>query len=150
VSTRIAAFRWIRDHWLAVHITVVAAAVLQVALLIQALSRGLDYMNTPAPSVALLSVIERALPLPVSGWVFSVAAVAGMSGLMVRQFPLTAYAHAVIATFYTMFAAGAVIEVLQRDQISGWRTASAWAVAAIAHAVFARQSLTAWRVARVR
>lgn len=150
MSPRTAAFRWLYDHWLALHVTVVAAAILQVTLLLQALSRGLDYISLEQGSTAILSVIERALPLGVSGWVFTIAAAAGLAGLLVRQFPLTAYAHVVIATFYSMFATGAIIEVLQREPIEGWRTATAWLVGAVAHAVLARQSLAAWRVARVQ
>jgi hypothetical protein len=146
---RLSAVRWIRDHWLAVQVSTTAAAVLQVTLLVQALSRGLDYMTLPDDvSVATLSVIERAVPIWLSGWMFAGAALLGLAGLVLPRWPVTTSSHAVIATFYAMFAVGALVEVLQRDPVQGWRTPTAWVVGAIAHGVFCQLSATSWRVTR--
>lgn len=145
--------RWLSRHWLAVSITTTAAAVLQVLLLLQALSRGLDYLLSPVPpviSAPVLTVVERAIPLHLAGWGFVLAAVAALAGLVLRRLPLAALGHMMIAVLYAVFAAGAVIEVLGRDYPTGWRSATAWAAAAVIHLIFARVSESSWRSARAR
>ena len=142
---------WLSGHWTAVHVSAAAAAVLQATLLLQAVSRGLDYVGLPTDiAIPTLSVIERALPLTVSGWAFLLFGLAGLTGLLLPQWPVTAYSHVGIATMYSMFAAGAILDIAGREPTQGWRTATAWMVGAVGHAVFAHLSASAWRVARVQ
>lgn len=144
-------FRWVFSRRLVLQLTATAAAIVQVGILLQAVSRGLDYIGLPAyTSVPTLAIVERALPLDLSGWLFVGSATIAFVGLVLRQTPLAAVGHMMIAVLYGMFATGALVEVFDRDPVSGWRTATAWVIACLMHVVFARASETSWRVARAQ
>lgn len=138
--------RWVDRKWLALRVTAVSAAIIQAGLLFQAFSRGMDYITTSVHSGAIMSLVEQAIPIHLAGWFFVVASVVGVVGVFRRAAPLAAIAHMAIAVLYAIFATSALVEVMGADTTEGWRTGTAWAVAALLHTVLARVSEDAWRV----
>ena len=73
--------------------------LLQVGLALQAASRGMDYIlpRPPSPVPPVLTVVERALPLPVWGLGFLLAAGAVMVGLAGGWWVCMVAGHAAMA-----------------------------------------------------
>lgn len=145
--------RWVWAQRLVIQLTAAMVVLIQVAILFQALSRGLDYVGLPSdlPTVRSLLVVEQIIPLKLAGWVYFGAAVGGFLGMCTRQVPLAAMSHFVLMVAYWLFATGSYIEIFQREgELTGWRTASSWVVAGVLHGVFAVASEFSWRVARAK
>lgn len=143
--------RWAQSHRLVLQLTATAVVLIQVTILFQAASRGLDYLALPdtAPTVAALATVERIISLKASGWIFFVGALLGYVGMLTRRVPLAAMAHMVVSICYATFAIGALVEVYAKDgELFGWRTGTSWVTAAVLHAVFAVASEYSWRAER--
>lgn len=122
-----------------------ALQFVQLYLLAVAVVRGVDYLLTP-PGVDTISLIERAAPLPVWAAAFIVLGVAGMAGewwvnfgSSPHRWTVSFVAHAGLAAAYTAIGVGALIEILSRDSIHGFRAPVEWLLIAAMHAIFVRR-----------
>ncbi|MGB7234590.1 MAG: hypothetical protein WBD41_01285, partial [Rhodococcus sp. (in: high G+C Gram-positive bacteria)] len=120
-------------------------------VLLQAALRGLDYIllpAAPAPSASLF-VVERALPLWVWGCGFLGWAIVAYVGMWWKQTALAAIGHFSLGVIFGLFAVFALAEILGRDgELYGWRTGTAWVVAALINFVYAREAERTWRAQR--
>lgn len=137
---------------LRVELGTVAAALLQIGMLIVAVSRGADYISLPASlSPESLTLVEKALPFDVWGWLFLLGGVVGLVGLVAPRAPITALAHALLCGLYLAFGVGALAQVADRGFLYGWRTGVGFVLgAALVHLVLADASVDGWRRARAR
>lgn len=120
--------------------------VIQVAILLAAVSRGLDYLIPPDGPLNTLSVIERAMPVEWWGMVFITGGVIGLLGLCFDRWPIATIGHVILFATYSAFTVGAALDVLSRDSVEGWRTPLDWAlVFVIIHWGFADACIDAWR-----
>lgn len=152
-ETVVGHIRWAKSQRLILQLTATMVVLIQVVIVWQSLSRGLDYIFLPpgVPTAASLTYVEKIVSLQVSGWIFLGASVAAYAGMAIRQVPLAALGHFVLALTYAVFASGSLIEILGRDgEVFGWRTGTSWVTAAVLHAVFAVASEYSWRVARAQ
>ena len=142
----------LRLHRLRIELGTVSAALLQVGVLIVAVSRGLDYIKLPADlSPASLSTVEAALSFDVWGWIFLAAGGIGIVGIFAPKVPLSAIAHGVLFGLYLVFGIGAFADLTDREFLYGWRTAVGWVLGAAAvHLALADASMDGWRRARAR
>lgn len=118
----------------------------QLVLLCVAVTRGLDYLITPAGSSAALSYIEQSAPLPVWGALFIAFGMTGLAGEWWmsfgesdRRWIASWTAHAGLAALYFTFAIGALLELFSREPFYGFRTACDWAILGFLHVVFIRR-----------
>lgn len=119
---------------------------IQAAILLAAVSRGLDYLLPPRGPLNTLSVIEKAMPIELWGALFLVGGLFGLVGLYVNRWPIAAVGHVILLATYAAFAVGAFLDVLGRDSLEGWRTPLDWAlVFAVIHWGFADACVDAWR-----
>lgn len=123
-----------------------ALQFVQLYLLAVAVVRGVDYLITPPGSSAVLYFIERAAPLPVWALMFITLGIVGIAGEWWIGFGasphrwLASYvAHAALASVYTAVGVGALIEILSRQPIYGFRTPVEWLLIAAMHAIFVRR-----------
>lgn len=137
--------RWVR---LRVRLIWPEVVAVQVCLLVAAIARGVDYALPPAPSAAVLSVIEHLAPMQVWGAWFLVSGLLGMIGLVVDRWPLASIGHILCLALYGGFAAGSLLDVLGRTPIEGWRTPVEWALLAVVHWAFADAAIDVWREKR--
>lgn len=103
-----------------------ATAIIGGAAFLVAFLRGLDYVIPPDSAATGLSLVERALPLAAWGWVWLVCGLVGLLGMWFGRYGVVAAAHGGLVGLYLAFGVGNLIDVLQRDPIYGWRTASGW------------------------
>lgn len=124
-----------------------AIRLIEKLILLQAAFRGLDYiLLPPGTPIATLSVIERALPITLWGWLFLGSALVAYAGMWWKQSPSAAIGHMGLGIIYGIFAIGSITEVTLRDGgFYGWRTGTAWVVAGLAHVIFAREAERTWR-----
>ncbi|MFN3005159.1 hypothetical protein [Mycolicibacterium wolinskyi] len=123
-----------------------ALQLVQLYLLAIAVVRGVDYMMTPSGSSEVLNFIERAAPLWLWALAFIAAGLVGLAGEWWMSFGasqlrwLASYiAHTVLVGLYTAVGLGALIEILERDPLYGFRTPFEWIFIATVHAVFVRR-----------
>ncbi|ADD81123.1 minor tail protein [Rhodococcus phage ReqiPine5] len=140
--------RWVDRRWLILRVTAVSAAVIQAGLLFQSFSRGLDYVASATHGSAIISAVDQAIPIHLAGWLFVVFSVLGAVGVFLKRLPLAALSHMAIAVLYAIFASSALVDVMTAESTEGWRTGTAWAVAALLHTVLAHVSEDGWRVHR--
>lgn len=136
---------------LMVQLRPMSTRLIEKFVLLQAASRGLDYILLPAAAapVASLFVIERALPLDVWGWGFLCWAIVAYLGMWWKQTPLAAIGHFSLGVIFALFAIFTLAEIIGRDgDLYGWRTATSWAVAALIHFVYSREAERTWRAQR--
>lgn len=138
------------DNRLMVELRPMAIRLIEKFVLLQAALRGLDYiLLPPGTQVATLSVIERALPLTVWGWMFLGFALMAYAGMWWKQSPCAALGHMIIGITYGVFAIGAIVEVTEREGgFFGWRTGTAWVTASVVHVIYAREAERTWRSVR--
>lgn len=139
------------DNRLMVDLRPMAIRLIEKLILLQATFRGLDYILLPSGApIATLSVIERALPLTVWGWLYLSSAIVAYAGMWWKQSPGAALGHMMLGIVYGIFAIGAIVEITLRDGgFYGWRTGTAWVVSGLAHVIFAREAERTWRRRRV-
>ena len=121
---------------------------IQVAILLAAALRGLDYLLPPDTKTAstTLSVIEKAAPLDVWSALFLVGGVLGLVGLRVTRWPLASIGHVILLATYAAFAVGSAFEIGSRPWLEGFRTPSDWAlVFVVLHWGFADACIDVWR-----
>lgn len=136
---------------LMVQLRPMSTRLIEKFVLLQAASRGLDYVLLPAAAVpvASLFVIERALPLWVWGCGFLGWALIAYVGMWWKRTPLAAIGHFSLGVIFTLFAIFSIAEIIGRDgELYGWRTGTSWAVAALIHFVYSREAERTWRAQR--
>ncbi|GAB3135737.1 hypothetical protein GCM10027289_29900 [Tsukamurella serpentis] len=88
-------------------------AVLQAALFLAMIYRGLDYLTPPYEGPALLSAVEQVLPLHTWGVLFLASGLSGLAGLAWTRYPITALSHAVGVGLYGIFSVAALLSLAE-------------------------------------
>lgn len=125
-------------------------AAFQIFWLVLAVGRGLDYLLPPAPRPGVLNVVEKLAPVTTWGAIFLAGGLLGLIGMRFTRWPLASVGHVICMACYGGCAVGALIDILQRSPIEGWRTPLEWAGFALAHWALADASIDAWRGERHR
>ena len=122
---------------------------LQIAVLLAAILRGLDYIVPPDGNSAALSVVERAASLDLWGSLFIAGGVLGLVGMRVTRWPIASIGHVILLATYSAFAVGSAFEIGGRPGAEGFRTPADWAlVFAVMHYCFADACVDVWRERR--
>jgi len=123
-----------------------ALQFVQLYLLAAAVVRGVDYMLTPPGSSVLLNTAEQAMPLWVWACAFMLCGVLGLVGEWWMHFGISPLrwlgsytAHSALTGLYVAVGTGALIDVLARAPMHGFRTPAEWFAIALAHAMFVRR-----------
>lgn len=123
-----------------------ALQFVQLFVLAVAVARGLDYLVSPSGSSALLNTVERAAPLWSWAIAFMAAGAVGLAGEWWMSFGTSQWrwaasfgAHAVLAGLYVSVALGALIDLMEREPLYGFRTPVEWFALAIVHAMFVKR-----------
>lgn len=123
-----------------------ALQFIQLYLLAAAAIRGIDYLLTPPGSSAVLNTAEQAAPLWWWATAFITFGLVGLAGewwmnfgVSPRRWTLSYLAHAALAGLYAAVGVGALIDVLERHPLHGFRTPVEWLAIGLAHAVFVRR-----------
>lgn len=123
-----------------------ALQFVQLYLLAAAVVRGVDYLLTPSGSSAVFNTAEQAMPLWVWACAFMTFGAIGLAGEWWMSFGVSPIrwlgsylAHAALAGLYSAVGVGALIDVLERDPLYGFRTPVEWLAIALAHAMFVRR-----------
>ena len=115
-----------------------ATAIIGGAGFLVGILRGLDYVIPPAEAPAALSLVERAAPIWVWGWLWVVPSVLGLVFMWRGWYRLVALCNWSLCGLYLAFGVGALTDVLDREPIDGWRTAMGWILfSAVVQAVLA-------------
>jgi len=123
-----------------------ALQFVQLYLLAAAVVRGVDYLLTPSGSSKVLNFVEAAAPLWVWAVAFFAAGLLGLAGEWWMNFGVSSLrwtasyaAHAALAGLYAAVGVGALIDVLERQPLYGFRTPIEWIAIAVAHAMFVKR-----------
>lgn len=128
-----------------------ALRVGQIALLGEAVVRGLNYMRTPAGQIAAMNTVEESAPLYVWGALFIGLGVAGWLGeaLMAGVTPahhgptrrawLSFLAHTALMCIYLAMTFGSLVAVMQQHPGYGWLNTYDLLGMCVANWIFARR-----------
>lgn len=123
-----------------------ALQFVQLFMLATAVLRGIDYLLTPRGSSALINTAEKAAPLWLWALAFMAAGVIGLAGEWWMSFGLSKnrwiasyLAHSALAGLYASVGIGALVDVLEREPMYGFRTPAEWIAIAVVHAMFVKR-----------
>ncbi|AXH48806.1 minor tail protein [Mycobacterium phage Steamy] len=127
-----------------------ALRVVQIALLVEAIIRGLNYMATPSDYSPIYSAAEQSAPLWVWGWLFITAGVLGLAGEAwmssngsslawnYRAWP-SFVSHIGLMSLFVAFALSSGAGVISREPLYGFISPADFMFFAVAHWAFARR-----------
>lgn len=88
-------------------------------MVVLSLLRGADYATGENPGGSL-SIVERALPIEIWGWIFIAAAVVMGYGLWTRRFRPVIFSSVISMSAYVTLTVGSVISTMETLMRFGW------------------------------